>query len=216
MGLNKNKSSGKFLGITNGKISLRVPEGTEGAVERKITKGKNEGTSVFEVFFDSVDGYIVGGKVERKEVGDAIIESIVVKIKDGLETFNLNIPWNSRIRDSFVKVLPNLDVSKKVEIVVFPDKKDKNPVLLVKQGGERLDWYYTRETPNSLPQPEKKTVKGAVKWDFSSTEDFLWQKTEEFFEQFESDEAPEGQDESVDVEQEEETQSHSGSGDTPF
>lgn len=194
MGLKKGQNNGKFLGVTNGKISLRVPEGTEGAAERKITRGVNEGKSVYELFFDSVDGYIIGGEVSRKELNGTVIESIVIKIKDGKEIFNLNIPWGSKMRDSFIKVLPNLDVSKRVEIVVFPDKTDKSAVLLVKQDGESLPWFYTRETPNGLPQPTKKTVKGVEKWDFSDVETFLWQKGEEFFDQFKNG-SPESQEE---------------------
>ncbi len=195
MGLNKNKGNGKFLGVTNARISLRVPEGTEGAVERKITRGKNEGKSVYELMFDSIDGYIVGGKVERKEIGGAVIESIVLKIKDGSEIFNLNIPWGSKMRDALVKSLPNIDVTKPVEVVVFPDKEDKSAVLLLKQSGENVKWHYTKDNPNGLPQPVQKTVKGVKKWDFSETETFLWNAAEEWFEQFQGDEAPEQQEE---------------------
>ena len=207
MGLNKSTNNGKFLGITNGRISLRVPEGTDGAVERKITQGKNEGKSVHEIFFDSVSGYIVGGKLERKEFGQSVIESIVVKVKDGKEVFNLNIPWNSRMRDAFCKVVPNIDVEKPVEIVVFPSKKSGEEgvaVLLVKQEGEKLDWHYTRDHPNGLPQPEKKKVKGVDKWDFTEVEDFLWSKTEEFFEQFGGDEKPAHQEAASDEYEEDE------------
>ena len=215
MGLNKNKSSGKFLGITNGKISLRVPEGTDGAVERETKNGD----IVYEEYFDSVSGYIVGGGVERKKIGDNTIEQVTVKIKDSDgDHFTLNIPWASRMRDSFIKVLPNLDISKQVEIVVFPSKnaKDKGrPVLIVKQGGSKVDWAYSRENSNGLPQPTKRTVKGVETWDFSIVEDWLWSKGVEFFEQFDGDEAPEGQDESVDVEPEKNT-SNASSGDTPF
>ena len=42
MGLNRDTNTGKFLGVTNGRISLRVPEGTDGAKERKITQGKTK------------------------------------------------------------------------------------------------------------------------------------------------------------------------------
>ena len=216
MGLNKNNNNGKFLGITNGKISLRVPEGTEGAVERETKNGD----TVYEEYFDSVSGYIVGGGVERKKIGDNTIEQVTVKIKDSDgDHFTLNIPWASRVRDSFIKVLPNLDVSKQVEIVVFPSKnaKDKGrPVLIVKQDGSKVDWAYSRTEPNGLPQPTKRTVKGIETWDFSIVEDWLWSKGEEFFSQFDGDEPPVGQDESVDEESGEETQSRSGSDDIPF
>ena len=62
--------------------------------------------------------------------------------------------------------------------------------MIIEQEGERVGWYYTRDNPNGLPQPSKKTVKGKETWDFSEVEDFLWSKTEEFFEQFEGDEKP--------------------------
>lgn len=204
MGLNRDTNSGKFLGVTNGRISLRVPEGTDGAKERKITQGKNEGKSVYEVFFNSVDGYIVGGEVKRKEIGGLVIESIVIKFQDGDEIFNLNLPWNSSLRDSFCKSAPNIDVSKTVEVTIFPSTRkgeEGKPVMIIEQEGERVGWHYTRDNPNGLPQPSKKNVKGKETWDFSEVEDFLWSKTEEFFEQFEGDEKPSYQEASEDKEE---------------
>jgi hypothetical protein len=199
-----NAGNGKrtYLTVVGGKFCQRVDENTEGAVPRELTMGKNKGKTVFEKFYKEITGYITGGNLETGEFG----ESIMIHVSDPKEESEvyLRLPWNSKLRDAFVKRLPNLDVNKPVELVCFPDKENGSPVLLIKQNNENLPFYYKKGEMNGLPEPTEKTIKGKRVLNWDDVEAFLWGKAEEFFEQFEGDEPPVGQ-ESGDSEEEEET-----------
>ena len=194
MALNKQTKSSTYLTIVGGKISQRVPEGTEGSVARTLKNGPNEGSEVHELQYGSVSGRIIGGSVENGDYGD----QIAVELKDGKETYILKLPWNSKLRDAFVKRMPNIDIAQDVEIICFPDKQDKSPVLLIKQNGSFVKFAYTKENPNGLPSPSKKTVRGKEEWDWSEPESFLWDVASSFFEQFEGNEKPQFQEEEPD------------------
>lgn len=191
MALNKQTKSSTYLTVVGGKISQRVPEGTEGAVARILKNGPNEGSEVYELQYGSVSGNIVGGSVDNGDYGD----QISIEIQDGKESYILKLPWNSKLRDAFVKRIPNIDISKTVEIICFPDKQDKSPVMLIKQNGSFVKFAFTKENPNGLPAPVKKVVRGKEEWDWSQTETFLWDLSSSFFEQFEGDDKPAYQEE---------------------
>jgi hypothetical protein len=195
MALNKQNKSSTYLTIVGGKISQRVPEGTDGAVARKLKNGPNEGSEVYELQYGSVTGKITGGSVESGDYGD----QVAIEISDGKESYVLKLPWNSKLRDAFVKRVPNIDVTEELEIICFPDKQDKSPVMLIKQKGGFVKFAYTKDNPNGLPAPSKKKVRGKEEWDWTETESFLWEVASSFFEQFEGDSTPEFQD-SVDEE----------------
>ena len=190
MALNKQNKTSTYLTIVGGKISQRVPEGTDGAIARKLKNGPNEGSEVYELQYGSVTGKITGGSVESGDYGD----QVAIEIADGKESYVLKLPWNSKLRDAFVKRVPNIDVTEELEIICFPDKQDKSPVMLIKQKGGFVKFAYTKDNPNGLPAPTKKKLRGKEEWDWTETESFLWEVASSFFEQFEGDSAPEYQD----------------------
>lgn len=194
MGLtNSTNNGGTFLTITGSKISRRVPEGTEDAVSRELTAGQNVGKTIWELKYESLSGKIVGGSLDNhKEYG----RRISILIEDDGERFMLQLPWNSGIRDQFVKRIPAIDVKKIVEFNAF-EGKDQNgkpsPVLLIKQDGANLPFTFTRKDLNGCPPAVQKVVMGEKKWDFEDSETFLWGIAKDFFEQFEGDEKPASQ-----------------------
>lgn len=186
---NTNGSNTSFLTVVKGRLARRVPEGTEGAESRELENGPNKGSIIFEEFFSEVSGYLIGNGLVETPYGDMI--EIALKDPNEDESYQIRIPWDSRIRDQFVRRIPEIDVEKPLEIICFPDKKDQTPVLLVKQGGENLKTHFTRENPGECPSAEKKIdKKGKETWSFEERDAYLWKLTEEFFDKFKSDEKP--------------------------
>lgn len=185
----KNNSNSTFLKVVNAKIAQTVPEGTEGAVERELKAGKRKGQSTYELLHDFVAGKIVGGGIVSNEYG----KTVHIKLADSDSSFILQLPWNSGLRDQFAKRVPNIDVEKPIEFSCFPDKATEKPVLLLKQGNENVPFKFTREHPNGLPEWKKIKKMGEETWDRDDYDEFLYNVVEEFFEQFEGDEPPVGQ-----------------------
>ena len=205
MALKKANENGgtTYLQVVGGRFAQRVPVGTEDAVERELKMGPNQGQKIAEVFYESISGHITNAKLEDGDYG----ESISVTISENGEEVHLRLPWNSKLRDAFVKRTPFIDVSKPVEFICFPDKKDSSPVLLIKQKNELLPMKWTKSEPEDMPPPEEVTVKGKTTLDWKLNESFLWDRCSEFCEQFEGNEKPAYQSDSSEVDEEEEDES---------
>lgn len=172
-----NDSGGNITYITpfDGKFAQRVPEGTEGAVSRALTKGKNEGKIVWEKHYGNVTGTITAGKVAVKEFSGKKIQEIQIHLDDNIV---LQLPMN--LLSMFAKPLPNVDITQPVKISIYKNKMDKIG-LQISQGptlSDPCDWAYTRDVPNGLPSASKDSIGN---WDFRDHDAFLIGKVEEFF-----------------------------------
>jgi len=176
MGLEGGKSDKTYVSIVGCKFVIRVPAGTDGAVARKLTKGKNEGKEVHELHYSRLRGRIVYICHEQKDFG----EYLTIDIKDEVKTFTLNIPWdNFSVRDNFIKQLPNMSEKEYVCLNVF-EGDDERVVFLVRQGidaegNEKIvPFSFTKDNPQGIPQPTETTVRGVAKWNWDAVVEFLY------------------------------------------
>ena len=177
-----------FVTTFDGKLVQRVPEGTDGAMPRQLTKGANEGKTVWEKTYTSVSGMITDGGVEVKEFGGKKVKEIQLKLDD--DTL-LQLPMN--LLSAFAKPLPNVDTSKPVKVSVYKNKRGKvglnlsftdDPDWRKKIENDEYvewvnyDWAYTRENPGDLPQPVQDEL---GEWDFRDHDKFLELEVRKFF-----------------------------------
>jgi len=170
MGLGGNINGRKrFVNVIDGKFTIRVPDGTEGAVKRELTNGENKGKMVSELQYTRLTGMITKILFETSKYG----ERIIIVVSDDIDYF-FQIPWNSSIKNSIITRLPNVDFNKEVTFSSFLDKEKKINVVLIYQNDELVASAYTKENPNGMPEAKKTTVRGVEKWDFSEVEEFLY------------------------------------------
>lgn len=176
MGLGTDQHTSKtYLNIVGGKISMRVKEGTEGAVSR-INKNN---VTVWEMKYDKLSGRIADINLEDSDHGKVW----VVTIQDGIDYYYLHLPISGRITNGLMHRLPNIDLSQEVTLKVFRifnEKKQKDQdYLVVYQGGEeksnKVENFYTRENPNGLPEMKQIKVKGVPTWDDTDQIEFITQ-----------------------------------------
>ena len=177
MGLgNSEGGNSKFITIVGGKWTLRVPEGTEGATARELTKGPNAGTPVYEKYFDHVDGMLIGGEIKTGEYGT----DLCLGIEDEGVTYNVQIPADSDYFRSFAKCCEKIDVDLPLFLGLGIPKGDGFPFLYVKNDGNIMSSGYTRDEPNGMPPWEKKEEMGQVKWDKSAQNNFCYKLVVDF------------------------------------
>lgn len=166
MGLEQ-RTEGQYLTILGGKFCQRVQEGTEGAVKR-VNK---LGNVVWEKFYDSFTGKLVSIKVQDGQYG----RTWNFGFDDKGEHYALQLSYSNSFSTAFLKMLPNVDLSK--EMKVSPSTKEvdgKNKSsLFINQDGKALKHAYTREIPNGMPDMEQITVKGVLVWDDTKRIEFL-------------------------------------------
>lgn len=166
MGL-ENRESGNYITIYNGKLSTRVAEGTPGAMQRVNKLGK----TVFEKFYDSFTGKLVGIKTQDSPYG----KNWMFSFKDKAEVYHLQLPYSNSYAKAFLKMLPNINLAEEMQVspsVKEVDGKSKSS-LFVKQAGEWVKQAYTKEVPNGLPQMKQVMIKGQQVWDDSEQLAFL-------------------------------------------
>jgi hypothetical protein len=167
MGLNQSQNKGVFLSITNGKLVRQFSAPTDKSVSRVNKMGRE----VHEEFYDSLSGYITDLKTKEGDYG----KFWVVTIKDDSSYYNLEIKYSSGYATSFLKALPNADLSEVINItpklVIDGDKKQS--VIFISQNGKGLKHYWTKDNPRDLPPLKKIKVKGVETWDDTDRMDYL-------------------------------------------
>jgi hypothetical protein len=159
MGLNQSQAKGVFLSITNGKLVRQFASPTEKSVSRVNKMGRE----VHEEFYDSLSGYLTDLKTKESEYG----KSWVITIKDDSVYYNLEMKYSSGYATSFLKALPNANLSEVINItpklVIDGDKKQS--VIFISQNGKGLKHFWTKDTPRELPPMVKVKVRGVDTWD---------------------------------------------------
>lgn len=158
MGLD-NRQAGNYITVLAGKLCQRVPEGTEGAIQRT----NKLGNVVFEKFYDSFTGRLVDIKVQDGTYGKTWNFVFV----DKEEPYILQLSYSNSFATALLKILPNIDLTKEFKVspsVKMVDGKNKS-TLFINQDGKALKHAYTRENPNGMPDMEQVTVKGVLQWD---------------------------------------------------
>ena len=156
MGLaNESGSGGNWLSVIRGEISKRVPEGTEGAVERTTKQGKK----VWELKYNALEGTLTHIGVYEGEYGNQWIFNIADKNTE----YMLRLPYSSGVANGFLFRLPNVKLEQPIKIKTYyieGDDKISRQFLSIVQNGEKVLPYWTREEPKELPLLEEVTVSG--------------------------------------------------------
>ena len=164
----ENREEGKYITILGGKFCVRVPEGTP----KSVTRVNKQGKTVHEVFYDSFTGKLVGIKTQDSAYG----KNWIFSFQDGGEIYNLQLSYSNSFATAFLKMLPNIDLTKEMKVQpavkIGDDGKNKSS-LFVNQNGVSVKHAYTKEAPNGLPQMEQITVKGQPVWDDTKRIEFL-------------------------------------------
>jgi len=174
MGLNKHEG-GTFLSISEGKIVRRHDSEIKGKTISRVNK---LGKTVHEEKFDDIEGIISGLKLKADTSGQGYGDQYVIQITDGSDVYNINVQQSSRYATSFLKCLPNIDLSKSVRLMPWSMQDKTNAAknitgVTMWQDGVKIQPAYTKEEPNGLPEMKKVKLKGKDTWDSYEMEEFL-------------------------------------------
>lgn len=162
-----NNNSAIYLNIADGKIVRRFQSPTANSRER-VTKTSK---TVHEEFYSFVEGVITDIQTRENDYG----KNWMVSLKDGDESYILQMDYSSGYSSAFLKALPNVDLSSKVKLTpkmtIEGDKK--RTTLFINQRGHACKHAFTKDNPNGLPQMVKIKVKGKEQWDDSDMMQFF-------------------------------------------
>jgi hypothetical protein len=171
MGLEKNEGRKIFLNISDGKIVRQHQNPIEGTT---VTRTNKNDKVVHEEFFSAITGTMTA--IKSKETPFGMVWEVT--LTDDGEEFVLSFNYSSRYANNFFRAIPNVDLSKKFSINPW-NMKDKNDPskkvigLSLYQDKNKVEFAFTKEKPNGLPELVKRKVKGKDTWDDSEQLDFF-------------------------------------------
>ena len=162
-----------------GRIAAKSKEPREGFQLKTYTNISTGATmSAYVKTYQSISGKIRKVQYREGENEGQKIQSwkILLQDSDGLISFEFGAATN--VARTWLRTTPNIDISKDIELVCFPDKEnEKKTVLVIKQDGTALKFAYTKDNPNGMPSPK---LRATGKWDFGDTEEWLHERNLEF------------------------------------
>jgi len=167
-----------YLSVADGNLVRQHKQANERTTERLTKTGK----LVFEERFKDLTAKLQNITTRTNDYGT----QWQLEFTDGDATYIVSLPYSSRYSSSFLKSLPNVDVSKELRFMpwAMKDKQDATKTITgvtLYQDGEKIAPAYTKENPNGLPQMVKIKVKGKEQWDDSDMMQFLEQMAFKLF-----------------------------------
>lgn len=163
-----NKNNVIYLAVADGKIVRRVKEPTANSRQRTNKDGK----IVHEELYDYASGLITDITTRENEYGK--FWNVAMSDEVGM-TYVLQFKYSGGNATSFLKSIPNADVTKPITIMpkmqTVGDKKRASLVLI--QDNQAIRWKWTKDNPGDVPQLRKIKVKGIEQWDDSDMMDYL-------------------------------------------
>jgi hypothetical protein len=161
MGLKQRSGeSAKFLKVKNGKLYV----------------GKDEQTPYSELEGLITDIYLKTDEYEGKK-----LQKLYIVLEDESNRYILNLVFENSLSTSLIGFLKSADLSQPITISpsLKKEKKEDGSIkevqkFFVRQNGQSVKSFYTKEHPNGLPpMVSKKQRTGEIKWDKSEMMDFL-------------------------------------------
>jgi len=183
MALTKNTGSNTiYLSVADGYLVRSYKEANANTTQRVTKTGK----LVHEEKFKDLTAILLGTETKENDFG----KQWCLKFKDGEDYYIINMPYSSRYAASFLKALPNIDLTKNVKFMPWSmnDKNDATKkvtgVTMYQDDGNgmvKIAPAFTKDNPNGLPQMKQVKVKGVLTWDDSDMNEFLEAKAKECF-----------------------------------
>ena len=119
----KKERATSFYSIVDGDIRRRLENPEEGSVERKLTKGANEGKTVHEKIVGSIQGWIHAIKKRDSDFGP----QLVITLKDSEGFYQLETDFESGYAQSFLNRFKNINLIKPIDLRAMAIKKESDP-----------------------------------------------------------------------------------------
>lgn len=168
----RTENTGKFFVVKHNTICQESSKEREGYDPIEVMNPQTKEVTIkFIKRYDALEAMVT--KIEFRDTKDQYEQRYIswkIHLDAGGEKGVLEIPFNSRIGDRFMKLAENLDFAKPVEFRAWRDKQDKT-AFLVRQDGHSVPQKYTKDNPGECPPPVQKF---GGKWNFDDQTEFLY------------------------------------------
>ena len=125
---------------------------------------------------EQLSGWITGLKFTDEMYEGDSYKKFHLYLQDGDEEFILGLDAGNRYAGRILKMLPNVDFNKAVEISLMYKEEGgkKDSSAFIKQDGVNVKQFWSREEPKELPQPTTySTPEKEVNWSYKEQNEYL-------------------------------------------
>lgn len=162
MGALANEGSDRiFLNTFKGHFTKKANAETKGAEDRINKNGKQ----VWELKFDTLKDVVIQ-EFERRHSDDyGYSWNIKLAHAKSDEVYTLTLPYSGRITMGLFFRLPNTDINRELTMKLYYFEEEDKTALVVYQGGDKVEAFWTKDTPHDMPDLIKTEKNGKVEWD---------------------------------------------------
>jgi len=175
------QASGKtYLTVINGQFAQKVGEGTEGAEKRTNKNGK----VVYEKYYKTAEGIITSMEIRTSDYDGRTFKTMCITLDDEIQlqfTGGIDNFQNKAI----INALLTAQIDNPIRFIATKDEEGYSKVFPM-QFNKGLKWFSTKDNPQGVPQPVKKTVAGETKWNWDDQDEWYFNKFQELSEKVKS------------------------------
>lgn len=153
MGVGNNDRKFRYVNIKKGKIVIKE----DGGIAE----------------YGYIEGHLTDITIVEDEYKGKKYKKLCLELRDGIETFQLQMKLDSGYGRAFCCTIPNADLSKPIRITpTYKEDGEKQESGLFMNQDKPIKWAFTREVNNGRPDLEKITVRGEEMWDNTKQQAF--------------------------------------------
>lgn len=164
-------TNGHFFVVKHNTICEESSKEREGYEPVEVMNPQTKEVSIkFIKRYDALEAMVT--KIEFRDTGDQYEQRYVswkIHLDANGESGVLEIPFNSRVGDRFMKLAENLNFSEPIEFRAWRDGEGKT-AFIVKQEGQSVPQKYSKADPGKCPPPVQRL---GGKWNFDDQSEFL-------------------------------------------
>lgn len=193
MALEEKRTDVTYLGVSATGTFFEKSKEEKDGFEKYVSE--KTGAVSYRKNYTGISGYITGIYEREIEFDSAKIKMFNLEITDEGERYVVSTPlltskgWMDGIAASFIKAYKNIDKTKKLRFTCNRKANEKgyvNKHLFISSVDSDSSYkpFYTKGSPNGMPDGVKKTLMGKDVFDFSEQTNFLYEIFIEFAEDF--------------------------------
>ena len=203
-----------YVGLFNGKFSVKVNEHEEGAVAR-INKN---GIQVFEKYYGAIGGLLTNIKAREGRYG----KTYVFTFSDGEDIVKVETAILHEFTTAIINRLPRLDLKKTINVVASHSARNDKTYFNVYQDDVPIEDHFQKwnndlrswERFNDYPEWERVELNGQQVWDYSKQLEFQKNVASQYFSELDVEDSWKGK--SVAQAYQDHTNKSENSDDLPF
>ena len=162
MSLLTNKEDRKYINVlgSDGTLRMVVPEGTPNSQIRSYETSDGKKGVKHELVFSKIEGLIVNLAICPGDYG----KQLHITVENGDEQAILSLGTETSFGESFMKLLPNINLEESASFEPYSFENDKGKTIKgisIKQNGEKIQNYYwdadAKKPLHGFPKPKGDT-----------------------------------------------------------